>query len=68
MFDPGNAGRRVISPPYVKVSDFLMAQGDLAEALKSYRDSLAVADRLLRPRTCRLATRCLHFIQKVGEC
>ena len=39
---------RVISPPYVKVSDFLMAQGDLAEALKSYRDSLAVADRFAK--------------------
>ena len=33
---------------YIKVGDVLMAQGNLAEALKSYRDGLAVADRLTK--------------------
>ncbi|HMK41262.1 MAG TPA: hypothetical protein VK451_06845 [Methyloceanibacter sp.] len=33
---------------YTKVGDVLMAQGNFAEALKSYRDGLAVADRLTK--------------------
>ena len=33
---------------HIKVGDVLMAQGNLAEALKSYRDGLAVADRLAK--------------------
>jgi tetratricopeptide (TPR) repeat protein len=33
---------------YNKVADVLAAQGNLPEALKSYRDSLAIADRLAR--------------------
>ena len=33
---------------YTKVGDVLMAQGNLAEALKFYRDGLAVADRLTK--------------------
>ncbi len=33
---------------YTKAGDVLMAQGNLAEALKSYRDGLAVADRLTK--------------------
>ena len=33
---------------YIKVGDVLMAQGNLAEALKSYRDGLVVADRLAK--------------------
>ena len=38
---------RVISPSYVvNVGDFLMAQGNLTEALKWNRDSLAIADSL----------------------
>ena len=33
---------------YTKAGDVLMAQGNLAEALKFYRDGLAVADRLTK--------------------
>ncbi len=33
---------------YEKVGDVQVAQGDLAGALKSYRDSLAIADRLAK--------------------
>ena len=33
---------------YDKVGDVLVAQGNLPEALKSYRDSLAIADRLAK--------------------
>ena len=35
-----------LSVSYVKVGDVQVAQGDLADALTSYRDSLAIADRL----------------------
>jgi hypothetical protein len=43
---PGRQGDLAAS--YVKVGNFLMAQGDLAEALKWYRDGLANADRLAK--------------------
>ena len=33
---------------YNKVGDVLVAQGDLPGALKSYRDSLAIAERLAK--------------------
>ena len=33
---------------YDKVGDVLVAQGNLPEALKSYRDSLAIAERLAK--------------------
>ncbi|HEX3496439.1 MAG TPA: hypothetical protein VHT02_04565, partial [Methylocella sp.] len=33
---------------YNKVGDVLVAQGDLEGALKSYKDSLAIGDRLTR--------------------
>ena len=33
---------------YEKIGDVLVAQGDLAGALKSYRDSLAIRDRLAK--------------------
>ena len=47
--DPGNAGwQRDLSVSYEKVGDVQMAQGDLAGALKSYRDSLAIAERLAK--------------------
>ena len=42
--DPGNAGwQRDLSVSYEKVGDVLVAQGNLPEALKSYRDWLAIA-------------------------
>ena len=42
--DPGNAGwQRDLSVSYDKVGDVQVAQGDLPAALKSYRDSLAIA-------------------------
>ena len=34
--------------PYGRVGDVLMAQGDLPGALKSYRDDLAIAERLAK--------------------
>src|SRR6266567_3475506 len=47
--DPGNAGwQRDLSVPYNKVGDVLVAQGNLPEALKSFRDSLAIAERLAK--------------------
>ncbi len=47
--EPENAGwQRDLSLSYSKVGDVLMAQGNLAEAQKSYQDSLAVADRLAK--------------------
>ena len=53
MVDPGNTGRQSdLVASYVKVGDFLMAQGNLAQALKWYREGLAVelagADRLAK--------------------
>jgi hypothetical protein len=33
---------------YIKVGEVLVAQGNLADALKSYRDGLAIADRLAK--------------------
>jgi predicted negative regulator of RcsB-dependent stress response len=45
--DPGDAGwQRDLSVSYNKVGDVQVAQGDRAGALKSYRDSLAIAERL----------------------
>ena len=38
-----------ISVSYNKVGDVQVAQGNLAGALKSYSDSLAIADRLRKP-------------------
>jgi tetratricopeptide (TPR) repeat protein len=53
VVDPGNPRNQSnLAASYVKVGDFLMAQGDLAQALKWYRDGLAVglagADRLVK--------------------
>ena len=45
--DPGNAGwQRDLSVSYTKIGDVQVAQGDLAGALKSYKDGLGIADRL----------------------
>ena len=47
--DPDNPERqRDLSLCYDRVGDVQVAQGDLAGALKSYRDSLAIAERLAR--------------------
>ena len=59
---------RGLSVAFIKIGDVQMAQGNLAGALKSYYDSLAIAERLsksdpgnavwqrdLRPWQCRLA-------------
>jgi tetratricopeptide (TPR) repeat protein len=45
---PVPRGQRELSVSYAKVADVLQAQGNLAEALKSYRDSLATGDRLAK--------------------
>ena len=69
--DPENAvWQHNLSLSYSRVGDVLMAQGNLAEALKSYQDGLAVADRLAKsdPENAALAARCLHFIQKDRRC
>ncbi len=47
--DPGNAGwQRHLLVSYDRVGDVLVAQGNLSEALKSFRDGLAIRDRLAR--------------------
>ena len=47
--DPENAvWQRDLSLSYSRVGDALMAQSNLAEALKSYQEGLAVADRLAK--------------------
>ncbi len=40
--------QRDLSVSYNKVGDVLVAQGNLPEALKTYRDGLAIADRLAK--------------------
>ena len=45
--DPGNAGwQRGLSVSYDRIGDVLVAQGNLPEALKSFRDGLAIRHRL----------------------
>ena len=45
--DPGNAGwKRDLSVNHEKIGDVLRAQGDLPNALKAFRDSLAIRKRL----------------------
>ena len=45
--DPGNAGwQRDLSVSYDRIGDVLEAQGNLPEALKSFRDGLAIRERL----------------------
>jgi hypothetical protein len=44
--DRQSGWQRDLSVSYNKVGDVLVAQGKLDEALKSYRDSLAIAERL----------------------
>jgi len=45
--DPNNAGwQRELTVSYNKVGDVLVAQGNLTEALKSFRDGLAIVERL----------------------
>ena len=47
--DPGNAGwQRHLSVSYEKVGDVWKAQGNLPEALKSYRDSREISERLAK--------------------
>ncbi len=53
------AGSAICRVSYNKVGDVLVAQGNLPEALKSYRDGLAIRERLAQvgPRQRRLAAR-----------
>jgi hypothetical protein len=45
--DPGNAGwQRDLSVSYNKIGGLLVAQGNLPEALKSFRDGHDIIDRL----------------------
>jgi Flp pilus assembly protein TadD len=45
--DPGNAGwQRDLAVAYSKVGDVQVAQGNLPDALKLFRDSLVISQRL----------------------
>ena len=58
--DPDNAGwQRDLSVSYERIGDALVAQGRLPEALQSYRDGLAISERLAKsnPSKRRLAER-----------
>jgi hypothetical protein len=47
--DPDKAGWQSDLPvAYLKVGDVRLARGNLAEALKSYRKGLAIAERMAR--------------------
>ena len=47
--DPNNAGwLRGLLVSHIKIGDVLVAQGDLAQALTSFRDSLTIAERLTK--------------------
>lgn len=47
--DPGNAGwQRDLSVSYNKIGDVLVAQANLPDALKAFRDGLAIRERLAR--------------------
>src|ERR1700720_4332092 len=50
LFQPGPCARRNcdLSVSYERVGDVQKAQGDLKAALKSYSDSLAIAERLAK--------------------
>ena len=48
--DPGNAQwQRDLAVCHNKIGEVQVAQGDLAGALNSYRDSLSIRDRLANP-------------------
>ena len=69
--NPENAGwQHNLSVSYSKIGDVLMAQGNLAEALKSYRDGLAVADRLAKsdPENADWQRDLSTFIQQDRRC
>ena len=68
--DPGNAGwQRDLSVSHNKVGDVQVAQGDLAGALQSYRDSLAIATvwRNPIPATPAGSATCRCRTSKVGD-
>jgi tetratricopeptide (TPR) repeat protein len=47
--DPGNAGwQRDLSVSLIKIADVQLAHGDLAGALNSYQDSLAIREQLAK--------------------
>ena len=61
--DCSNTGwQRDLSVPYDRIGDVLMVQGKLAEALKSYRDSLAIRERLAASSTIR------SFVARSDQC
>ena len=69
--DPGNAGwQRDLAASYAKVGNVQVTQGDLAGALKSYRDSLAISERLTKidPEQCRVAARSGGIMRRLGTC
>ncbi len=61
--------QRDLSVSYDKIGDVQVAQSDLAGALKSYPDSLAIRDQAgeIRPRQRGLAARSLGELQQVGR-
>ena len=58
--------QRDLSVAYHGVGDVLVAQGNLPEALKSYRDGLAIRERLAKadPSNARLAARSLGIVRQ----
>lgn len=47
--DPNNAGRqRDLSVSYERIGDVLRDQGNLTDALESYRNALAIVEKLAR--------------------
>ena len=46
---PGNAGwQRDLSVSYNKIGDVLVAQGNLPEAMRTFRDGLTIGERLAK--------------------
>jgi tetratricopeptide (TPR) repeat protein len=68
--DPGNAGwQRDLAVSYEKIADVQMAQGDLADALKSYQKSLAIADWVAKSEPGNAGRQCDLSVsyEKVGN-
>jgi tetratricopeptide (TPR) repeat protein len=67
--DPGNAGwKRDLSVSYSKIGDVLVAQGNLPEAMRYYRDGLALVERLANadPGNARWQSDLPAFYSKIG--
>jgi len=59
--------QRDLSVAYGAVADVLVAQGNLPEALKSYRDGLAIAERLADPTNVGWQRVLSIFYERIGD-